>query len=70
MRQDLPADSPLLEQRAGQSRLLSRIYRDVGMAAVAAELDLELKALEPEIADAVQRGARVLLAPHRAILAA
>ncbi|WP_158817272.1 hypothetical protein [Methylocapsa sp. S129] len=70
MRQDLPADPPILQQRAGQSKLLSRIYRDVGLAAVAAELDLQLNALEPEMADAVQRGACVLLAPHRTILAA
>lgn len=69
MRQDLPSNPPVLQQRAGQSRLLSRLYRDVGLAAVAAELDLELDALEPEMAKAVQRGARVLLEPH-GILAA
>jgi hypothetical protein len=69
MRQDLPTDNHVLQQRAGQSKLLSRLYRDVGLAAVAAELDLELHALEPEMAEAVQRGASVLLAPH-AILAA
>ena len=41
MRQDLPTDNHVLQQRAGQSKLLSRLYRDVGLAAVAAELDLE-----------------------------
>jgi hypothetical protein len=70
MRQDLPSDPPVLQQRAGQSKLLSRLYRDVGMAAVAAELDLQLNALEPDVAEAVQRGASVLLAPRRTILAA
>jgi hypothetical protein len=69
MRQDIPSDTPVLEQRAGDSRLLSRLYRDAGLAAVAAELDLELDALEPDMAKAVQRGARVLLEPH-GILAA
>ena len=69
MRQDLSSDFPVLQQRAGQSRLLSRLYRDVGLAAVAAELDLELDVLEPDMVEAVQRGATVLLAPH-GILAA
>ncbi len=69
MRQDVPADPPVLQQRAGQSRLLSRLYRDVGLAAVAAELELQANALEPEIAEAVERGAP-LLAPRRSILAA
>lgn len=69
MRQDLPAKPQSLEQRAGQSKLLSRLYRDVGLAAVAAELDLELDVLEPDMVEAVQRGATVLLAPH-GILAA
>lgn len=69
MRQNLPSDSAVIQKRAGESRLLSRLYRDVGLAAVAAELDLELHALEPEMAEAIQRGATVLLAPHT-ILAA
>jgi hypothetical protein len=69
MRQDIPAKTQLLEQRAGQSKLLSRLYRDVGLAAVAAELDLQVSALEADIAAAVARGAP-LLAPRRAILAA
>jgi hypothetical protein len=64
MRQDLLSDSPVVQQRAGHSRLLSRLYRDVGLAAVAAELDLELDVLEPDMVEAVQRGATVLLAPH------
>ena len=69
MRQDLPSDFPVLQQRAGQSRLLSRLYRDVGLAAVAAELDLELDVLEPDMVEAVQRGATVLLAPHGVLAA-
>ena len=69
MRQDLPAKPQSLEQRAGQSKLLSRLYRDVGLAAVAAELELQVSALETDIAEAVARGAP-LLAPRRSILAA
>jgi hypothetical protein len=69
MRQDLPAHSQILQQRAGDSKLLSRLYRDVGMAAVAAELKLQASALEPEIAQALERGASIL-APRRHILAA
>lgn len=69
MRQELSVNPPILEQRAGQSRLLSRLYRDVGLAAVAAELDLQIDALEPDVAEAVVRGAS-LLSPCRDILAA
>jgi hypothetical protein len=69
MRQDLPAHPQVLQQRAGDSKLLSRLYRDVGMAAVAAELKLQSSALEPEIAQALERGASKL-APPRHILAA
>jgi hypothetical protein len=63
MRHDLEFHSPALEQRAGESQLLARLYREVGMAVVAAELDLELEMLEPEDAAAVQRGAAVLAPP-------
>jgi hypothetical protein len=69
MRQDLPAKTQSLEQRAGQSKLLSRLYRDVGLAAVAAELELQANTFEPDVAEAVARGAP-LLAPRRSILAA
>jgi hypothetical protein len=70
MRQELSANSPVIEQRAGQSRLLSRLYRDVGLAAIVAELELNPDALEPETAEAVDRGLTVLLASRGAILAA
>jgi hypothetical protein len=56
----------IIERRAGDSRLLSRLYREVGLAAVAAELNLRPAALEPELAEAVERGA-LLLAPRRTI---
>ena len=69
MRQELTANSASLEQRAGASRLLSRLYRDVGMAAVYAELELHPDALEPETAESVARGLS-LLTESDAILAA
>ena len=41
-------------------RLLERIYRDVGLAAVARELELSADDLEPELSEAVKRGARYI----------
>ena len=69
MSQHLPANSPAIEQSAGHSRLLSRLYREIGLAAVAAELKLQASTLEPEIAEAIERGAS-MLAPQRNTLAA
>jgi hypothetical protein len=50
-----------IEVRAGRGPLLSRLYRDVGMAAVAAELELNPEDFEPEVGEALARGARYLL---------
>jgi hypothetical protein len=66
MRQDLSAAPDVVEVPAGRSRLLSRLYRDVGLAAVAAELDLPATAFEPELGQSVERGARYL-APRRTL---
>jgi hypothetical protein len=45
-------------------RLMQRIYRDVGLSAVAQELELSTPDLETEVGEAVKRGARyVYLAP-------
>ena len=41
-------------------RLLERIYRDVGLAAVARELGLSADDLEPELSEAVKRGTRYI----------
>lgn len=41
---------------------LSCLYREVGLAAVANELNLQLNTLEPDVAAAVERGAAALLA--------
>jgi hypothetical protein len=64
MRQDLSATPDIVEAPAGRSRLLSRLYRDVGLAAVAAELNLPAAAFEPDVGEAVERGSRYL-APRR-----
>jgi hypothetical protein len=69
MRQELSVNSPVLEQRAGGTSLLSRLYREIGMAAVYAELELQPDALEPETAQSVERGLSLLVGTP-AILAA
>ena len=45
---------------ARPSRLMARIYRDIGLAAVANELALPADDLEPELIEAVKRGSRYL----------
>jgi hypothetical protein len=42
------------------SRLLTGIYHDIGMAAVAISLDLPLDSLDPATHDSVKRGARYI----------
>ncbi len=61
MRHDLSAIPDVIETRAGGSRLLSRLYRDIALAAVAAEFELSIEDFEPELCEAVERGARYLL---------
>ena len=47
--------------------LMAKIYRDVGLAAVASELALPTEELGPELSDAVKRGARyIYLMPNTA----
>ncbi len=69
MQQDPSANPPILEQRAGQSRLLARLYRDIGLAAVATELGLSPDALPPDVGAAVARGASELAARNRVLAA-
>jgi hypothetical protein len=61
MRHDLASIPDALENRAGRSRLLSRLYRDIGMAAVAAELELTAQEFDLEVGESIERGARYLL---------
>jgi hypothetical protein len=42
-------------------RALSSLYRDIGLATVATELNLQLDTFEPDVAEAVERGAAALL---------
>ncbi len=63
MRHDLTAIPDVIEARAGRSRLLSRLYHDIGLAAVAAEFELPVAQFDPELGEAVERGARYLTPP-------
>lgn len=40
---------------------LSSLYHEIGLATVATELNLQLNTLEPDVAEAVERGAAALL---------
>jgi hypothetical protein len=60
MRQELAVVPEVIEKAAGRSRLLSRLYHEIGLAAVAFELDVEVETLEPESYEAIRRGARYL----------
>ena len=60
MRHDVATIPDAIEQPAGRSRLLSRLYHEIGLAAVAFELDVEIQELEPEECEAIRRGARYL----------
>ncbi len=47
-------------ESARPTRLLARIYRDIGLAAVAGELGLPTDDFEPELCESVKRGARYI----------
>jgi hypothetical protein len=64
MRHDLSAIPDAVEAPAGHRRLLARLYRDIGLAAVAGELNLPRQSLEPELKASVDRGARYLDPPR------
>ena len=60
MPNDLTANAEALGQAGGGSKPLSSLYREIGLAAVATELNLQLNTLEPDVAEAVQRGTAAL----------
>ena len=60
MRIDTLEHPQTFEVPAGGSRLLSRMYREIGLAAIAIELDLLEEDLGDEMEDAIERGARFL----------
>jgi hypothetical protein len=45
---------------ARPSRLLQSIYRDIGLAAVAAGLEMPVDSLDAEVGNAIRRGARYI----------
>jgi hypothetical protein len=59
-----------IEQRAGTSRLLSRLYREIGINAVAAELNVDLPIMDDAAAEATSAPRAALEAPSGAELAA
>ena len=54
------APNDTLEAPAGRSQLLSRVHREIGLAAVAIELELLEEDLGEDMEDAIERGARFL----------
>ena len=60
MRHDFASIPDVLEFSAGRTRLLSRLYRDIGLAAVAAELRLPAQEFELEVGELIERGTRYL----------
>ena len=54
------------DQRRASS-VLTRIYRDIGLAAVAEELSLSTEGFEPEMIESLERGELYLLPPAGAL---
>ena len=57
------------DQRRASS-VLTRIYRDIGLAAVAEALRLPTDGFEPEMIKSLERGEFYLLPPARALVSA
>jgi len=60
MSEDLIADRAPGGASRGREPL-SILYREIGLATVATEFNLQLDTLEPDVAEAVERGAAALL---------
>jgi hypothetical protein len=61
MANDLAADARAPGEGSSDRRPLSSLYREIGLATVATEFNLQLNTLEPDVAEAVERGAAALL---------
>ena len=61
MSTNLTADARAPGEASSGRRPPSSLYRDIGLATVATELNLQLDTLEPDLAEAVERGAAALL---------
>jgi len=57
----LTADARAPGEASGGGMPLSSLYHEIGLAAVATELNLQLNTLEPDVAEAVEMGAAALL---------
>ena len=57
---DLPGEAPAIAVHETRESLISKIYRDIALAAIASELQMPASALEPELGDAVKRGVRYI----------
>ncbi len=60
MPNDLTANAQALGEASSGGKPLSSLYREIGLAAVATGLNLQLNTLEPDLAEAVRRGAAVI----------
>jgi hypothetical protein len=60
MPNDLIAAAQALGQATGGYEPLPSLYREIGLAAVAIELNLQLNTLDPDVAEAVERGSAAL----------
>jgi hypothetical protein len=57
---NLTANPRASREPTDTGRPLSSLCREIGLAAVAIELKLELSTLEPEVAEAIEQGAAAL----------
>ena len=57
---NLTVDSRAFGEPADSRRPLSSLCHEIGLAAVASEFNLELSALEPDVAEAIEQGAAAL----------
>ena len=60
MSNDLAADARAPGEGSSGRRPLSSLYREIGLATVATEFNLQLNTLEPDVSEAVQRGTAAL----------
>jgi hypothetical protein len=65
MSNNFAANARALGEASDGQTPLSGLYREVGLAAVANELNLQLNTLEPDVAAAVERGTAALLLAGR-----
>jgi hypothetical protein len=67
MRDDFFHSIPDAGEKRTAGSALTRIYRDIGLAAVAEALRLPTEGLEPEMVESLERGEFYLLPPERAL---